>query len=232
MKTPLLIFSICLVLFGCRQEDDVKPVSTPGDPTAAFLIFPYENSECNEGTIISSTQSSVLFEWTPGEKTDEFELILTNIFTGDQASYTTLEKKIPIILQRGTPYAWYIISKSFEVAETAQSETWKFYNAAEGIKSYAPFPAEIVTPLMAETITSSTGEITLEWNGIDVDNDIVGYDVYFDTTNPPDLLVSDIEESILTDVQVTPGTIYYWSITTKDAHGNSSESGVYQFKVL
>jgi hypothetical protein len=33
-------------------------------------------------------------------------------------------------------------------------------------------------------------------------------------------------------VTVTAGTIYYWSIVTKDAAGNSSESGVYQFIVL
>ncbi|MCK5209994.1 MAG: hypothetical protein KAQ79_18295, partial [Cyclobacteriaceae bacterium] len=95
----------------------------------------------------------------------------------------------------------------------------------------APFPAEIITPSMAETITSSPSKITLDWNGSDVDNDIIGYDLYFGTTNPPDLFESNLQESVQTDVQVESDSIYYWSVTTKDAHGNSSDSGIFQFKI-
>ncbi|MCK5105625.1 MAG: hypothetical protein KAR17_22530, partial [Cyclobacteriaceae bacterium] len=59
----------------------------------------------------------------------------------------------------------------------------------------------------------------------------IGYDLYFGTTNPPDLFESNLQESVQTDVQVESDSIYYWSVTTKDAHGNSSDSGIFQFKI-
>ena len=231
MKKALLVFSVLLLLLNC-ERDDVDPHQIADNPTKALLVFPYKNSECNEGTNITATESTVFFEWKPAENTDEYELILSNLSTADQASFMTAETKIPIVLKRGTPYSWYVVSRSNKVDSTAQSETWKFYNAGEGIESYAPFPAEIIAPLMAETISSSSGVITLDWDGSDADNDIAGYDVYFSTTNPPDPFVNNLQESVLTDVQVESGSIYYWSVTTKDAHGNSSDSGIFQFKIL
>ncbi len=230
MKNTLLIFIVLLILLGC-QKDDPDPVLIIKNPTKALLVFPYENSECNEGTNITATHSTVLFEWRTAENTDEYELVLSNLSTTEQALYMVSENKIPIVLQRGTPYAWYVISRSGKSDSTATSNIWKFYNAGEGIESYAPFPAEIITPSMAETITSSPSKITLDWNGSDVDNDIIGYDLYFGTTNPPDLFESNLQESVQTDVQVESDSIYYWSVTTKDAHGNSSDSGIFQFKI-
>lgn len=231
MIKTLLIFIVLLLVISCHKEDP-DPVLIIKNPTEALLVFPYENSECNEGTNITATQSTVLFEWRSAENTDEYELILSNLSTTDKTSFMVSETNIPIVLQRGTPYAWYVISRSDKIDSTATSEIWKFYNAGQGIESYAPFPAEIITPSMAETITSSPSKITLDWNGSDVDNDIIGYDLYFGTANPPDLLESNLQESVLTDVQVESNSIYYWSVTTKDARGNSSESGIFQFKIL
>ena len=230
MKKTFLIFSVLLLLLGC-QKDDPDPALIIKNPTKALLVFPYENSECNEGTNITASHSTVLFEWRSAENTDEYELVLFNLSTENQSSHLASENKIPVVLQRGTPYAWYVISRSDKTDSTAISEIWKFYNASEGVESYAPFPAEIITPQMAETINSVSGVLTLDWNGSDVDNDIIGYDLYFGTTNPPDLFESNLQESVQTDVQVESDSIYYWSVTTKDAHGNSSDSGIFQFKI-
>jgi hypothetical protein len=127
---------------------------------------------------------------------------------------------------------WYVISKS-STSTTSQSSKWKFYNASEGIQSYAPFPAEAVYPNSEQIplVIPAATKINLEWSGSDIDDDIVSYDVYFGTTNPPSLLVSNLEDSILNDVPISSGTIYYWKIITKDSLGNSSDSGVFQFKV-
>ena len=43
-------------------NSDPEPDPVP-DPVAATLIFPDNNTECNEGEIISETQSRVLFQW-------------------------------------------------------------------------------------------------------------------------------------------------------------------------
>jgi len=83
---------------------------------------------------------------------------------------------------------------------------------------------------MAQSIPL-TSAVTLEWNGSDVDNDIVVYDVYFGTENLPSLNTNDITDSQII-LPVSSNTIYYWNIITRDSEGNTSESGVFQFRVM
>ncbi|RLD83513.1 MAG: hypothetical protein DRJ10_03345 [Bacteroidetes bacterium] len=230
MKKEIFLIFLILTLFACNKGN--SDVTTSEKPTAVNLIFPFENSECNVGTDSTETESTVIFEWSAGQNTDEYELILTNLNTGDSSMHITANVKISIRLIRSTPYSWYVISKSNSVETTAQSVRWKFYNAGEGITSYAPFPAEIVSPAMSETVTTTANTITLEWIGSDVDNDITGYDVYFGTTDSPEIIENDMQGSTLNGVPVSSNTVYYWKVITKDAFGNKSDSGIYQFKVI
>jgi len=233
MKKPLFFFSLVLILCNCSSDsdNDVNIQETPGNPGATNLIFPFENSLCNVGTNITITESTVLFEWETGASTNSYEVELTNLTTGNTTTHPTTDTQTPIVLSRGTPYSWFVTSKSDAVTETAQSATWKFYNAGDAIESYAPFPAEAISPVMAESVRTTANEITLDWDGNDVDDDIVGYDVYFDTTPTPEIVVNDIEESTF-NVSILSNTIYYWKITTKDSRGNRSNSEVFQFKIL
>lgn len=232
MKKTLFIICLFFLQYGCSSDGTGNNESdTPNNPSIANLVFPFENSLCNEGTNITPTESTVLFEWEASDHTNSYKLELKNLSTGNLTTHQTTATEIPIVLKRGTPYVWYVISESNSVIATAQSAIWQFYNAGEGFQSYAPFPAVIISPAMAETIITAASEITLDWNGNDVDEDIIGYDVYFDTVTPPSLFVSDLNESILNNVPITPDTIYYWKIITKDSQGNSSDSGIYQFKI-
>lgn len=230
MKKALFFLSIYFLLFGCGKDNSAPAKSQK--PTAAKLIFPFENFLCNVGTDITPTESTILFEWEKGENNDKYELILKNLTTGAFTSYPTTNTEIPIVLERLTPFKWYVISKSNFVIDTTHSATWKFFNAGAAVASYAPFPAEILSPAMAAKITTTASVITLDWTGSDVDNDIVGYDVYFGTTDSPSMIETDLKESILNNVSIQRNTIYYWKIITKDASGNKSDSGVYQFKIL
>lgn len=225
-----LIICAVVLLLGCDKENpgpEIRKVA----PEAVTLIFPLENSECNVGRNITDTTSIIRFEWRSALNTDEYELVLKNLITEDISNYTTAADTIPIVLQRATPYSWYVISRSSETDSVAESSVWKFYNSGDGIQSYAPFPAEIISPKMSETISAPSGKVTLDWEGGDVDEDIVGYDVNLGNTNPPPLLQSDLSESVLNGVQVDPGVIYYWSITTKDAFGHQSTTRTFQFVV-
>jgi hypothetical protein len=229
MKKVVLILCIISLFTNCG-DDNIPEV--PKNPVMANLIFPYENSLCTEGTNVTQLESTVLFEWEKDQYTDNYELKLKNLNTGDLSSHKTNSTEISITLKLATPYEWYIISTSNSVSEIVQSATWRFYNAGVAIESYAPFPAEIISPTMAEIITITESEINLNWSGSDVENDIIGYDVFFGTTTTPEIIQSDLNESILKNVSITPNTIYYWKIITKDSHGNKSDSGVYQFKIL
>lgn len=230
MRKALFYIAILILLLGCGKNSSAP--DTAKIPTSAKLIFPFENFLCNEGANITPTESTVLFEWKEGENTDKYELVLKNLTTQKFTSYSTADTRIPIVLERLTPFKWYVVSKSNSVTDTAHSEIWKFYNAGPATTSYAPFPAEILSPAMAETITTAADVISLDWVGSDVDDDIVGYDVYFGTSDSPPIIETDLKESILNNVSITPDTVYYWRIITKDSTGNTSDSGVYQFKIL
>ena len=82
---------------------------------------------------------------------------------------------------------------------------------------------------MAATYKNITS-VKLEWNGLDIDNDIISYDVYFDTTNPTTTLLSNTTDNTM-DVTVEAGNIYYWRVVTNDSIGNTSESEVFEFKI-
>jgi hypothetical protein len=217
---------LAILIFGCSKSEEPQAQK----PTAATLVFPFENSLCNEGSNVTPTESTVLFEWKASNYTDSYTLTLKNLSTGVQTVHKTTNTEIAIIIDRATPYIWYVISESNATAETAQSVIWQFYNAGEGVQSYAPFVAIIESPAMAEEI-SGVSEITLKWTANDLDNDITGYDVYFGTDSVPVIYANDMDDNELI-VSVVSDTIYYWRIITKDSLGNTSDTGVYQFRII
>lgn len=232
MRKALLLLMI-LGLFACKKN---TPGSQPGPPpipppAKATLSFPDNNAACTSGTIISTTQSAILLKWNAAANSESYELIIKNLESGVSSTQTTTQTELEVTLSRNTPYSWYVVSKSSKVSTTAQSDVWKFYNSGSGAVSYAPFPAEIITPPLGNNVTTASGKITLIWKGSDVDGDVSSYDVYFGTASPPVLFKSNLKESVLDGVSVTSNTVYYWKIITKDSQGNTSDSGVYQFKV-
>ena len=123
------------------------------------------------------------------------------------------------------------MSKSSKSATLVQSDTWKFYNAGAGTVSYAPYPADVVAPAVGQNVAAPAGTVNLSWKGSSVDGNITGYDVYFGTGKSPGVLKSNVTDSFYNNVSVIAGTQYYWKIVTRDAKGNTSDSGLFQFKV-
>ena len=226
MKKIFLLFMI-IFLASCSKDSAPTVVS----PDKATLTFPAQNQLCTNGSVISTTQSSIIFTWNASANTDSYELDIKNLLTNTTATQTVTTNQATVTLLRNTPYSWFVVSKSVSTTATSQSDTWKFYNAGLGTISYAPFPAAIISPTYAQNVTASGGKLNLTWTGSDVDNDIVGYDVYLGTSATPALLQSNIANMFLNNVSVTSGTTYYWQVVTKDSQGNTSASDVYLFKV-
>ena len=230
-KTPYIIIAIfSVILQSCGGGgDDPAPVVITA-PSAASLSFPVNNEECNTGASVSTTLSKVDFQWTVGANATSSEVVLINLLTNDESKTTSSSNHIEITILKNTPYKWWVISKATGTSETAKSPEWKFYNSGDAITTYAPFPAELVTPINGTTLTTAT--TTLEWTGSDVDNDIASYDVYFGTVNPPSTLLENVIDPIkkIENVAVSANT-YYWKVITKDDEGNSSTSQVFEFKV-
>lgn len=230
-KSTLIILFVSLILAGCSKKKNPAP-PPPADPVKAVLTAPAQNEVCTTGTVISSTQSSITFTWNTAANTSSYDVIIKNLLTSISTTQNTSDTKLIVTLDRNTPYSWYVVSKSTKTTNTAQSDTWKFYNSGPGVVTYAPYPAEITSPTFGQDLPSTTGTVNLTWTGSAVDNSTIkNYDVYFGTTNTPAILQSAITDSFVNGVTVTAGTTYYWRVITRDVNGNTSDSGLYQFTV-
>ncbi len=228
MKQYRFLLLIALIsLSACKGDDD----SPPPTPVATQLIFPEENSECTSGVDVNATQSRINFSWEEAANTDTYELNVTNLLTGFSDEYTTASTSFEVTLQKGEPYSWSVRSLSETSSQTAQSATWSFYNAGDGVESYAPFPAGLVYPDMGARVFASEGNLTLQWNGADVDNDISAFTLYFDTVSPPvAILGNSISSGSFQVSGLVASTVYYWQIITTDLEGNTSSSGIFEFR--
>lgn len=223
----LSLLMMVLVMLGCGGKD------APKAPESSLLVFPLKDSECTTGVSISNATSEVEFQWQTSDYTETYQIRVTNLVTNVSQNLSTTATSIKLPLEKGAPYSWFITSANTNVTETATSEIWRFYNSGFQT-SYAPFPAEIIAPKSgASVLRTANNEVELKWSGADVDNDIESYEIYFSVNNPPETLVfSPFANDTDVSITVAENTVYYWSVKTFDSEGNTSDSGVYQFKSL
>jgi len=226
MRNRIFLFALIVILEACggKKPNTVTPAQTP---SKAVLAAPAQNGVCITGTVVSNTQSSVTFIWNASDNTDSYDVTVKNLLTNTATTQNTTQTQLTVTLTRGTPYSWYVVSKSSKVSTTTQSDTWKFYNSGQGVVTYAPFPADITAPTFGQVVSTAT--VNLTWTGSSVSNNIANYDVYFGTTNTPPLLKSAITDNFVNNVSLTSKTTYYWKVVTRDANGNTSDSELFQF---
>ncbi|MEJ1224116.1 hypothetical protein [Sediminicola sp. 1XM1-17] len=235
MKTlkQIYLFPI-LMLISCGGGDSggtpvVPPPEPVPSPLSATLIFPENNKECTEGTVENETQSTVNFQWNSSENTDSYEVNLKNLNTNNSQRVPASTNAVLITLNRGTPYEWSVTSKATGTNTTAQSEVWKFYNQGPGIENYAPFPADAVFPKRGANL-ASTNQVTLQWTGSDIDDDIASYSILLDTLEIPVAELGTTTENSI-EATVSPGQTYFWQVITIDSQGNSSNSEIFSFRI-
>ncbi len=224
----LFIASLGIGCGGSDNGDDPAPPDPVTPPSAASLVFPDNNTECNEGTIVSETESEVTFKWNAAENADSYTVHLKNLNSGNEQSISSQNTELPITIERGVAYSWSVTSKANGTDETAESTTWKFYNAGLAVENHPPFPAEALSPKMGSAVSS--GPIDLSWTASDVDDDISSFDIYLDESPTPTTLIDTSTEPTLT-FMADSGKIYYWQVVVSDAVGNKTSSEVFQFKV-
>lgn len=223
---PIALF-LLVVATACSDDDDMTN-SIVETPTAAQLIFPEDNTVCNEGVVVSDTETDVLFQWEEATNASSYVLQIINLNDGSARNISTLSNEFLIRILRGTPYSWSVKSLASGSNETAESSVWRFYNAGLPTESHPPFPADATNPEIGSTV--NPGTITLEWEASDIDGDISTYEVLLDTVNPPAAEAGTTANTTL-DVAVNSGVVYYWKIITTDALENASHSQVFQFTV-
>ncbi len=244
MKKQLLYITlISLFLAACSGgEPGETPTPQPQVkiPTAASLVSPANNTECNQGNIISTDLSSVLFQWNPSENTNTYTLKVTNLNTNTVQEQSSSNTSLSMALKRGTPFSWKVVSKSNSTTQTAESGTFRFFNAGAPVENHTPFPAEAVSPSRGATLTGVTS-ITIEWESSDIDNDLAAHTVQLiGSSEVLDKLYFNNETTVtyqttttqsINEVAVEAGKIYYWQVKSQDEVGNSATSEIFEFRV-
>jgi len=230
LKT-LLVFITSVVMIACSNNDDEVSQGPSYDttPGKAVLTLPLNNEPCEIGEL-RDNNARVTFTWDASEATERYDLEIINLETGETINRLNLpETTKEVTLPRGYPYSWKIISKNSGEATTV-SDTWKFYISGEGESNSVPFPATLLSPSSGAKVAPVNGVVTLEWESSDPDGDEVTYTVFADTVDgnqdPPEAMQNISDSSV--NIEVEPGTIYYWHIETSDGE-NTSISVTYTF---
>ena len=87
--------------------------------------------------------------------------------------------------------------------------------------SFTPFPADETTDLAIDT--------TLSWNFSVPNGNSIVYDVYFGTSNNPELVSSDQSDTTYNPDLLLPRQTYYWKIIAKDDESNTYPSPIWSF---
>ncbi len=236
MKNTILLLAIAITsLTACSKDSGGG--NEPAEvvilqPTRAVLNFPLNNEPCLETTAVNDTQSSIRFQWNAGQNITSYDVRVINLANNTTNIYNSSTNEKTLTLTHDEPYSWKVISNGQNGSQPVESDTWKFYLAGPAQVNYAPFPAELTSPISGSTITPSDGSIPIQWTCTDVDNDIAQFNVYLDSTDGSTLVETIDFESNTTSIEVTVenNTIYYWKVITIDASGNQSDSGVYTFR--
>ncbi|TRZ43302.1 hypothetical protein [Robertkochia solimangrovi] len=231
-KTAMLLMINALWLIACGGGDNgtetPEPTPTPG---IATLVLPANNEICYDGQIVSEALSEVIFEWEASENTASYQILIKNLNTQKETTYSESQTSREISLERSTPYSWKIISLSEDQSKQTTSATWKFYLSGTGTENYAPFPADLISPKSGQTINPDGGSYTFEWTVSDPDSQILTTTLYLDTTDGKSTAIaSELTEETYTVENLESNTRYFWSIVTRDPEGNSSRSAIRDFR--
>ena len=223
-------FYLMILILSISCSKDPAEVS---NPTSFELIAPANNETCLEGSIINDNQKEIVFQWGGSTNATSYSLDIINLTTNVGQTLQSNGTSLSVKLTSAEPYSWKVIASGEAGAKSASSELWKFFLAGDEVVNYAPFPPELISPRPSATIdVNSLNEIVLNWTCSDVDNDIVTYKVYLDTTDGSTLVreLDYVQNNTELGVDVDTGGNYFWKVIAVDGEGNSSSSGVYSFK--
>lgn len=223
------LFTICyaLLLMSCGGGDDNSdPVTENKAPSIPGLVAPANNLLCID--------NAVVFEWNAASDPDsdaityQIEVSKDNQFKQIDYTNSVTAPVKNISLEKGMRYYWRVKAIDSQNLSGKYSEVFQFYTEGVGLTNHLPFVPSLVKPELSSALT--TNSVVLEWNASDVDaNDVLTYDVYFGTTNPPTAKVSS-NQSLKTYTQsLNSSGTYYWSVDVKDQKGGISKGQVWRF---
>lgn len=230
IKNSVRAYILVSILFAqsCSKMEELTDVP----PEAAILVYPEDNKTCEQGIDKVGKMREVDFQWKASANTKSYELLIIDLesHTTAYSELNILGTSRKVILEKGKPYSWQVISKSYSSTKSAKSNIAKMYLIGEGVTNYAPFPADVLFPPFGESVLADNGKVSLLWTGSDPDGENLIYTVYLDTIDGKQLplkMYSNLSNQQL-EVAVEANSTYYWRIKSSDPT-NSSFTRVHRF---
>ena len=229
MKNFIYLSIIGLLTISCGGGDDNSETEVKNTaPTVPVLNLPVNNKLC--------VDNIVSFEWDKSTDTNnedityKIEIAEDNQFAQiiETAEGTSTDLQ-DIELEKNTAYYWRIKATDNEGLSSDYSPVYKFYTAGDAEVNHLPFLPELTAPEINSVLSTTTA--TLKWNATDADaDDILSYEVYFGTANPPNEKISENNITNSEDVILEPAKEYFWKVVVKDNKGGETIGQIWRFK--
>ncbi len=216
------------VLFSCGSDDSPTQETKNTAPSVPALVSPANATLC--------INNVVNLEWNASTDTENNSIIYQlQIATDNQ--FTQIVKTAEaaaigqtVTLNKGTAYYWRVKATDNKNASSNYSATYSFYTEGTAVANHLPFLPQLLQPEINSFVNPAT--VNLKWSASDVDaNDILTYDVYLGTTNPPLTKVGNNLTSTSSEQNaLQTATNYYWKVVVKDNKGGETVGQLWQFK--
>jgi hypothetical protein len=232
MKNLIYLSIVGLLFISCSGGgDDPAPTPTPvvtnKAPSTPTLVTPIDNKLCVDNT--------VAFQWNPSTDvnndpiTYQIQVAKDNTFGQIVKTAETSNAAQTIALEKNTAYYWRIKATDSKGLSSDYSATYKFYTSGDAVVNHLPFSPELVEPALNTVLNTTTA--ALKWNATDVDaTDVLSYDVYFGTVNPPTSKITENTATKTLDVTLESAKEYFWKVVVKDNKGGETVGQVWKFK--
>lgn len=226
MQKFIYLSIIGFLIISCSGSGD-NPTPTNTAPSIPTLVIPTDNKLCVDNT--------VAFQWNQSTDTNndpvtyQIQVAKDNAFAQIVKTAEGLTTGQTVALEKNMAYYWRIKATDSKGSSSDYSPTYKFYTSGDAVINHLPFSPQLVEPAVNTILNITTA--TLKWNATDVDaTDVLVYDVYFGTTNPPIGKISENSTSNTKDVTLEPAKEYFWKVVAKDNKGGETIGQVWKFK--
>ncbi|REG90732.1 glycoside hydrolase family 78 protein [Flavobacterium aquicola] len=228
MKNFIYLSIIGLLAISCGGGSDDSETETKNTaPTVPVLTLPPDNKLCVDNT--------VSFEWNKSTDTNndnityKIEIAKDNQFTQIIETAEGTSTSTELELEKNTAYYWRIKATDDEGVSSDYSAAYKFYTAGDAEVNHLPFLPELTAPEINASVNTATAALT--WNATDADaEDVLTYEVYFGTSNPPNVKINENNTTKTEEVTLEPATEYFWKVVVKDNKGGETVGQVWRFK--
>lgn len=229
MKKYVCLSFVCLSIFSCGGSEDsgnsIEKENTA--PTIPVLLSPTNNKLCIDNLVnfqwdvaVDTEKNPISYQIQIAKDNQFLQIVKTSEGTANGQS---------VSLEKGMAYYWRVKAIDSKNLASEYSPTYNFYTEGVGLTNHLPFSPELVFP--ASNAVLNTTSVTLKWNASDVDgNDVLLYDVFFGTTNPPTQKLGENISATTLVVGLEASKNYYWRLVVKDNKSGETIGQVWTFK--